>query len=321
MWQNLLHVQNYFGTPRIHTWSLAVEEHFYIGVALLLGLIFASRRAKNYLRLLPPLIIATILGLAVLRQGAFLRDGPTQMNLYATHLRFDGLLIGMLLAYWTHFHQGKIARFTRCPFMLIFAGAALAAPVLVLTPEANALAAGLGLTSLYIGFALILLGWINLPKAHAWTTRWFAAGAAALLGQIGFYSYSIYLWHVDLAQTPISKIVGRMTAAHVPSGIVWVGATATYVLMAIFAGMILSRLLEIPMLAIRDRLVPRGASAVSLPEKITASNPETVLEAPHTTADRDFERDVREPAVHPTIVLAGAEQVQPSARYHRTLPS
>ena len=94
-----------------------------------------------------------------------------------------------------------------------------------------------------------------------------------------------------------------------------------YVGMPMFAGMILSRLLEIPMLTIRDRLVPRLTNPVSLPEKNTASNPETVLEAPHTAANRDFERDVREPAVHPTIVLAGAEQVQPSARYHRTLPS
>src|SRR3954453_23216411 len=34
-WQNALHVQNYAGTSLTHLWSLAVEEHFYLALALL----------------------------------------------------------------------------------------------------------------------------------------------------------------------------------------------------------------------------------------------------------------------------------------------
>ena len=33
---NLLHLQNYLGTRRGHTWSLAVEEHFYLELPVLL---------------------------------------------------------------------------------------------------------------------------------------------------------------------------------------------------------------------------------------------------------------------------------------------
>src|SRR3954471_18115117 len=37
-WQNALHVQNFAGTSLSHLWSLAVEEHFYLVLALLFPL-------------------------------------------------------------------------------------------------------------------------------------------------------------------------------------------------------------------------------------------------------------------------------------------
>ncbi|MCA1919071.1 MAG: acyltransferase, partial [Flavobacterium piscis] len=42
LWQNLFHLQNYFGSSINQTWSLAVEEHFYIFLAF-----FISYQAKN----------------------------------------------------------------------------------------------------------------------------------------------------------------------------------------------------------------------------------------------------------------------------------
>ncbi len=36
-WQNFFHLQNYLGSSISQTWTLSVEEHFYFGLALLLG--------------------------------------------------------------------------------------------------------------------------------------------------------------------------------------------------------------------------------------------------------------------------------------------
>jgi peptidoglycan/LPS O-acetylase OafA/YrhL len=47
---NLIHLQNYFGSPRVQTWSLAVEEHFYVllPLALLAYLYEGSRFYRCY---------------------------------------------------------------------------------------------------------------------------------------------------------------------------------------------------------------------------------------------------------------------------------
>ena len=63
---NLLNVQNYFGTPLQHTWSLAVEEHFYLALPLLL--LWAPRRRNSTAGMvvsipaIPVIAIALIIG-------------------------------------------------------------------------------------------------------------------------------------------------------------------------------------------------------------------------------------------------------------------
>ena len=278
LWPNVFHVQNYFHTPRLHTWSLAVEEHFYLAAAL--GFYWVLSRGQRRrtrrdspagtfdaplaLRGLPVLIVGCIAGLAALRHMSFEHEG-TRLNLYATHLRFDGLLIGTLLAYWTHFSPGALAPLQRHPQTLMLLGVLLAAPTLALSPEASAWTAGVGLTGVYIGFALLMLGWLNVANVYRGWGRLFASRPAALLGQVGFYSYSIYLWHVDLAQTPIRKMMEFVGPWNVSPALVWLVATAAYVVLAVVLGAVLSRWLEIPSLALRDRLFPSGVRPLAPP--------------------------------------------------------
>jgi len=44
---NVFHVQNYFDTLRAHTWSLAVEEHFYLLLPLVLLALTRLRRPPD----------------------------------------------------------------------------------------------------------------------------------------------------------------------------------------------------------------------------------------------------------------------------------
>ena len=301
LWPNLFHVQNYFHTPRIHTWSLAVEEHFYLAVALgfwwwlsrtratkgaeasiltgdnaRVGAAIrredsadASDRGVNPLRRSAeplrgfPWLVAGLVGvLAIVRSVAFLRAGP-DVNLYATHLRFDGLLIGTVLAYFTHFRPEALAPLLRHPVTLIGAGILCALPVLVLPPETNVWTAGLGLTGMYVGYGLFLLGWLNLPVRTRWGKRLFETRPAVWLGTVGFYSYSIYLWHVDLAQTPMHKLVLWAGTRGISPGVIYLVSTALYVALAVATGSVMARLIELPTLKLRDRLFPARSKALS----------------------------------------------------------
>lgn len=262
LWPNVFHVQNYFHTPRVHTWSLAVEEHFYLAAALVFCWLLKPGRAER-LRHLPAFVACWVLALAALRHVGFLREGAEALNLYATHRRCDGLLVGTLLAYWTHFQPEKLDWLARRPLWLMFLGLGLATPTLVGTPEASPWLAGIGLTGVYVGFALFVLGWLNVAGVHPWWRTAFARWPAALLGQIGFFSYSIYLWHVDLAQTPMRKAMQWLGVGDGAPAVPWTIATLLYVGLAVLTGMALARLFEIPSLALRDRLFPSAVKPLA----------------------------------------------------------
>lgn len=96
LWPNALFVQNYIDTPTFNerlvwsiklTWSLAIEEHFYLILPILLiGLL---RIFKNF-NAIPTLALIFSLYCLFARLKT---DGPftTQNNLMPTHLRFDSL--------------------------------------------------------------------------------------------------------------------------------------------------------------------------------------------------------------------------------------
>ena len=95
LWQNALHVQNYAGSSLEHLWSLAVEEHFYLLLALLFPL-FARRRGS--VRLLVGLLLAVLVGSLTLR-GIGVATGVSHVQLqWRTHFRMDALAAGVLLA-------------------------------------------------------------------------------------------------------------------------------------------------------------------------------------------------------------------------------
>lgn len=250
---NLLHLQNYLGTPREHTWSLAVEEHFYLGLALLAALALGSPALRRHARrFFLPAALAVLAGLALLRHAQFVAVGREGMNLYATHLRFDGLLIGVLLAYLHHFRPASLVVIQRRPLVTVAAGAILALPWMFATPDLNAWTAGPGLTLMYVGFALVVIGCVHFEPT-AWGRRVFAGWPAACLAAVGFYSYGIYLWHIDLVQTPMKKIAGLLADASLPSSVIWSACTLAYVVGAMAAGALMSRLIEIPVLAWRQK--------------------------------------------------------------------
>jgi peptidoglycan/LPS O-acetylase OafA/YrhL len=103
-WQNLLNVQNYVPSSLSHTWSLAVEEQFYLGMAALLGLwTWRKWRAGSLLTVCLALAVVVEVNRAVqLMQGR-------EIYFY-THTRIDAMLLGVSLAVMRQFYPAWFER-------------------------------------------------------------------------------------------------------------------------------------------------------------------------------------------------------------------
>ena len=95
-------VQNYIPpNPAAHTWSLAVEEHFYLTLPLVLALLGPKRVWKWLI----PIGLATVPVCLILRVISVLRQGSgenvqsgLEFDMAYTHLHVDALMVGVVLA-------------------------------------------------------------------------------------------------------------------------------------------------------------------------------------------------------------------------------
>jgi peptidoglycan/LPS O-acetylase OafA/YrhL len=260
---NLLHVQNYLGSARAFTWSLSVEEHFYLALPVFLMVVLWS--AKGPVTRMPAVPIAAIiaiLGITIFRT-AYNWNKPFHFLNHAayTHLRIDGLFFGVLLAYLHHFHAGAMARLASYRWLLFIVGIALLSPMFVYEDD-NRFCWTIGFTMLYVGYGAILLAMVYTIPGRGIVGSILTLWPMRAIAWVGFFSYSIYLWQEDLAQTPIRNhlLVGKLT--RLPTAIYWPGVEAVHLLFAIGAGVIMAKLIEIPSIALRDRLFPARTTRI-----------------------------------------------------------
>ena len=248
----ILFVQN-FG-PRLfpHTWSLAVEEHFYLVLPLFLILLRGS--TEKPFRFLPATIAA--ISVVVLAVRFAIPDGQThweKTHLFPTYLRIDSLLFGVFLSWCFHFHREKLQSFVR-RYRLFLSAAAV---ILLLPPFLLEIGPGdkylhtFGLTAHALGSGAVLL----LALSGSWHSR--------PLGFIGTHSYSIYLWHMPI------RFFG---VALLPTATPPLPVFLAYLVFSVVAGVVAARLIERPFLALRDRLLPSRAMSASQSDQISSIN-------------------------------------------------
>jgi peptidoglycan/LPS O-acetylase OafA/YrhL len=234
LWE-VVFLQNYGKPFWPHTWSLAVEEHFYLLLPLLLLLLSRIGMGRpNPFRAVPFISMGISCICLYLRIMAFRHDGNWSHVAFPTHLRIDALFAGVTLGYFTHFDQESCREAGKSWVLavgLLFAGAFLVMPDV---PR---------LTFAYVAFAFIVAWSVNRPPSRNLFSR--------TLARIGYYSYSIYLWHV----------VAML-------GLEWMPASwfrfPLYFLAAIALGVLMAKLIEIPVLRLRDRVFPSTAHARSI---------------------------------------------------------
>lgn len=243
---NVLFLQTYVWpeTRWDMSWSLAVEEHFYLALPLVLVLAGVRR--------LPWVCLAGCVAGPVLRALA----GDPELAKIQTHTRADALCYGVLLGYAYHFHRDRLtawARRWRWP-LLAFGPAALVVPFVWGYSESWGMRAG-GLTLLAVASAGVVAVAAAVPDAGQFArgpVGWVARG----LGWIGVYSYTIYL--AQAATLPLvwaggdvlNRLVARLTGFALDiRGVAFVALTIVW-------GVVLSRVVERPFLRLRERWVP-----------------------------------------------------------------
>lgn len=221
-----LFIQNYtvFHWLMPHTWSLAVEEHFYIGFAAVL-LLFS--KLPNGFKAIP-WICLTIMLLCFIGRSF-------DNHLVLSHLRVDAMAFGVLLSYLKHFHPETLMLFIHkkytgtLTFIFLFLG-------VLIRPELHWIGWVFGLTSLNIG-----CGSLVVQLTHS---TWGNNPVQRFISWMGVYSYSIYLWHMTVLYA-LTLLLPRPFPL-IPLSLLYYGV-------AIATGVSMAKMIECPMLRLRER--------------------------------------------------------------------
>jgi peptidoglycan/LPS O-acetylase OafA/YrhL len=238
-------IQNYHHGVWPHTWSLAVEEHFYLGMPLVLVCLLRTGGADPFRRLVglvPAVLIAVLLVRTV---HAWYYPFQSRTHMFATHLRADALWAGVLLAYFYHFHRATFDRVVGGRRLLLLI---------------------LGVACFVPTFSFPLRTWFNHTIALSLNTMGgvllVSAGIgcglpapARLLAAVGSESYSIYLWHFLVLFWAVPWCERLL-------GLELYGKLAVYLALSLLVGVVMSRLTEWPVLRLRDRWFPSRNAVV-----------------------------------------------------------
>jgi peptidoglycan/LPS O-acetylase OafA/YrhL len=191
VWPAIIFAANYIHVPLVvgHTWSLAVEEQFYLlwPAMLLLGL------RKSHVACITILFAAPLF-----RLSAFLGLWPTSPR-YAFECVADALAIGCLLAILRDrlWENSVYRRFVSSPLSLL---PLLMAILLIAVEQKNrgAIYYTAGLSTLNLGIAIALDRYMRVPGSMI--------GRLLNLAPVvwfGVLSYSLYLWQQLFAWAPL----------------------------------------------------------------------------------------------------------------------
>ncbi len=179
---------NYFAgqaelKPLLHTWSLAIEEQFYLGLPILLWLVF-QRSRKAALRCL------MLLALASLAASIVLTPQAPSAAFYLLPTRAWELLAGSLIAFRRS--ETTVANPAFAIRSWIASSAFVGLVVAMLLMQADQRFPGY-LACIPVGCTVVLIDvhrhgqtWVS----HVLGSKWLVA--------IGLISYSLYLWHWPL---------------------------------------------------------------------------------------------------------------------------
>jgi peptidoglycan/LPS O-acetylase OafA/YrhL len=258
-----LFIQSYFPGLWGQTWSLAIEEHFYVLLPLLLiGLVHFRKKCADPFRDLPWIYLLLMTTTLALRISAAARTSFEFANantfvytmLYPTHLRIDSLFLGVLAGYLYYYHPANLRKWIGPR-----AGWLLGLSVLLLLPNFlwpllnTPYHYTVGFTLTAGAYAVIML----LSVIHGFPVGPLGRRLFEGFAYVGARSYSIYLWHLAI-------LMLLQTALPRWGSTSWSLTSLSYIVGSLLFGLIMARAIETPVLRVRDRLFPSRSRPLTL---------------------------------------------------------
>ena len=252
MWPNIVHIQNYVSgdRPLGQTWSLAVEEHFYLALPCMLVIMCRYRTVWS---VFPIVAIGVMAGSFMSRVMLLTVPYSFQTHIFSTHIRIDNLMLGVLIAWLAKTNHPVLHLLhNHWQITLIVAG------VLIGTPCAfdrnHPFVFTIGYSLFAIGYTLIVTLAYKCTILSEPTKLNLVQKACIEIGQC---SYSIYLWMAILAGRPLETVASRI---HLQSEVKYWLFLAVYFGWASIVGIVMHRIVELPVNAYRNRKYPRATT-------------------------------------------------------------
>lgn len=252
--RELLFLQNYGQGLWHHTWSLAVEEHFYLLLPIALTLLLKVKPAITKPFAGVPIAFVAIATFC-LSLRFYTMAHPTfysyhLAHLFPTHLRIDSLFCGVTISYFYHYYREQFQYYSKRYKRYLFPLAlVLLAPAFVFTLETTPFICTYGLSLFWLGSGLLLFCLISSEPKPALIVD--------AISFIGLRSYSIYLWHSPVATWGIAWLRQAFGSAWN-----WYLYFGFYLLGSLLVGVIMYTIVEVPVLRFRDRLCPSRSRLV-----------------------------------------------------------
>jgi peptidoglycan/LPS O-acetylase OafA/YrhL len=171
-----------------HTWSLAIEEQFYIFWSLVLYLAFKEKKTRSQIFNLTLIMVAVTVTWQIFR---VIVKAEVDTLYYSTDIRIDALLIGCFLSflyYWRFIPKG----FTESKKFQFISFASLIISIVILFNFAYGdISLFYGFKSLFSVCIAVIILWLLTQKEH-FITKILELKVLCWTGTI---SYPLYLWH------------------------------------------------------------------------------------------------------------------------------
>ena len=260
---DIFFIQNYvwgWGYAYVPTWSLAIEEHFYFGLAILLYFLIENKIFNfkinmkafkiDFFQVI--LLFSFLFCLIVRIYNNMYHPEYEEKNVTMTHLRMDSLFAGVFISYLYYFKNEILTGFFNSYKKGLIVIAFL---LLSFTPfidfEESFFVRTFGMTFLYISFGIFLVYFLIDNNVNSKLNIIFSERGVNVVSKIGFSSYSIYIIH-GFANFFFSVLSVYVLKFQINPILLFFMTSTTSVL----SGMFMTHYIEEHFLKIRDKYYP-----------------------------------------------------------------
>lgn len=262
-----------------HFWSLAVEEHFYLLLPILVSALAAKWSGKDLGRRLGIACAALIVAVLVIRFSYVSAIGASAKFVRVfSHFRIDALLGGVLLATIYRFRPETWKALAR-KWQLLTVMSAIGLLTFAFNPNDSFYVAAIGYTTVQLLFwsIIIVVSGTDASRLPNLIQRTLAG-----LAWIGRHSYPIYLLHPFLWVAESRIILPMVVQGNfLERSVIWLVGYIVFVVASVALGAFVGELLEKPLLSLRNRLYPPHTLALdNVPQDAepTVSDPASTAE-------------------------------------------